>query len=158
MADKAQDWNSINKTVNKITKYLKSSYPSDVESFLRWYNSLNKRRATKIDFINWLKRGNIYMRIIIKDLNKGIIKASDMLSRIERSNETTQSKLEKIKQYNDIVTEIDKLIIELLGCRNGIGRWYIGLLKKYNINNNNQYNDFYNTCLSTRLRLNRKKN
>lgn len=127
------NWKDINKQVHYVLEYLykRKKYNEDIKKFLSWYDNLNN-----MAFKSWLQNGITPMTLIIKDLNNEIKLWDDSYNKIIKSNDKTNIKLNATKKYNIILKEINSLIIEILGCRNKFGQWYIGLLEQYKIKNN----------------------
>lgn len=127
----AINWPHVNEIVVITLRFLQEPYPGKVKDFLNWYQEMegSKLPITSSKMINWIKKGVVHVKQIITLLEREIEKLARIIQEIYNSPGTPSSHLEKSAKFSEGQVLIERLIVEFLGCREGVGKWFLGILQ-----------------------------
>jgi len=157
--DNIISWSKINDNVSSTAVFLSKPYPSDVNNFLKWFQSIEQKpmqvTASNTTLKNWLIKGIPYMKRMVVLMNSEIKNLEKILTNIYKMQLSAPEKINYSKTYYEGIKSILETTIEFLGCRNKFGEWYVNLLRAYGDNPIIRSNiDFFqDTCLTDRQRL-----
>ncbi len=129
-------WKNINNIVFTGLSILKDTNSQSVTEFLDWYDKIDQKTVTVADptnqiFKNWVIKGIPQMKKIDMLMNKEVKKLDNSITQIILSKNNLSDKIKLKKQYYEKIKIILQSVIELMGCRNDFGQWYIGFLKLF---------------------------
>lgn len=123
-------WSKVNPIVVQALEFLSSKYKKEVEAFLTWYQQKVGSTTSLYtpEMRTWVIQGIPKVKTIINLLGKELDLIDSRLDRIFTSSATQEQIRIQSRAYREGKADLDRLLVAFLGCREGLGAWYIGML------------------------------
>ncbi len=144
------NWQNITPTITKTLDFLSQPYPKQVNDFLNWYEQMAGKSLPLPQLQSWIVQG--IPKMVTTLLNNEITKVDQRLQQLFTSSQDLSIKTKESQFYYESLRNLSDLMIDFVGCREELGTWYLGLLRKLinlkPVQNNIAY--FEDICLRTR--------
>ena len=146
------NWKNVTPVITRTLEFLSQPYPKQVKDFLNWYEQMAGKSLPLNQLQPWIIQGIPKMKTVTTLLNNEITKVDQRLQQLFTSSQDLSIKTQQSQFYYEALRDLSDLTIDFIGCREELGNWYLGLLRKLThlkpVQNNIAY--FEDVCLRTR--------